>query len=286
MVPCIYFWSPTVAPYDLSAISPVISLPDNVFECIATHYFDEFSAVDEMAEISIISDGSEEVLWSWDLTQGDWGVAGGEDLALSIADYGGEDVQFKFRSYGSSTYNFNDWFIYNIAITASLGHDLCAYTIDGPESCIINQEETWSVTVKNTGQNIENNYTVKLMKEGEEELGSVDITTPIDVGEEVSVDLSWTPVIAEVTYLYGKVELVGDEFPGNDTTPELTVNVYPIGVVNALIWIMIIIRMLIIRIQEHLIVSSSWKWRWMLIILPMKQCPYYLQTFQHTILFW
>jgi len=74
------------------------------------------------------------------------------------------------------------------------------------------------------------------MKEGEEELGSVDITTPIDVGEEVSVDLSWTPVIAEVTYLYGKVELVGDEFPGNDTTPELTVNVYPIGVVNALIW--------------------------------------------------
>ena len=230
-------WSPIITHYDLSAISPVISLPSgSVYECIATQYFQVYSAVDEIAEISILYDGQEEVLWDWELIQGNWGVLGGQDLALSITAYAGEDVQFKFHSDGASTYNFDYWIIYNLAITESLDHDLCGFSIDGPSSCIINQEETWTVTVKNTGLNVEDDYTVKLMKEGEVELGSVAVTTHLAPGEYASFNFNWTPAIAEYTYLYGKIELQGDEFPGNDITTELTVNVYPEDVVHALIW--------------------------------------------------
>jgi Concanavalin A-like lectin/glucanases superfamily/Secretion system C-terminal sorting domain len=109
---------PETTSYDLSAISPLIPLPQSVSECIITQYFQENSAVDEVAEISIIYNGSEDVIWSWDLSQGNWGVVGGEDLTLSIDNYAEEEVQFRFRSYGSATINYDFWNIFNIAISA------------------------------------------------------------------------------------------------------------------------------------------------------------------------
>ena len=79
------YYSPTVEPYDLSAISPVISLPTGAYEFIATHYFQEYSAVDEIGEISILYDGQEDILWSWELTQGNWGTNGGTDTGCPIS---------------------------------------------------------------------------------------------------------------------------------------------------------------------------------------------------------
>ena len=109
---------PEITSYDLSATSPVIPLPQNVSECIVTQYLQENSAVDEMGEISIIYNGSEDVIWSWNLTQGNWGVIGGEELTLSIEDYIVEEVQLRFRSYGSSSANYDFWNIFNLAISA------------------------------------------------------------------------------------------------------------------------------------------------------------------------
>jgi len=218
-------WSPAIAPFDLSAVSPLITLPDEVNDLIVSLYFQEYSSIDEMAEISVIYGEVEDILWSWDLTQGSWGESGGQDLSIGISAYGGEEVQFRFRSYGASTFNFDYWIIYNLAISASLDHDLSASNIDGPASCIVDQEEIWSIKVENAGLSIEDNFTVKLMKEGDIELGSVIVSTPLLIGNEVEYEFSWSPSNTEFTYLYGEVELAGDEFTGNNITSNLSVHV-------------------------------------------------------------
>ncbi|MGC9337059.1 MAG: T9SS type A sorting domain-containing protein, partial [Candidatus Cloacimonadia bacterium] len=108
--------------YDMSLISPELVLPDdpdNIHNLTIRMYIDDFSPDSgEVMEIWIIHGEQETRIFEWDLDENnDWGYPGGTDWVYSGMDqFAGETIQFKFRSHGSNTYNFNYWYIYMIHI--------------------------------------------------------------------------------------------------------------------------------------------------------------------------
>ncbi|MCK4357149.1 MAG: immune inhibitor A, partial [Candidatus Cloacimonetes bacterium] len=114
-------WSPSVTNYDMSLISPTIVIPDdpiNVYDILVSMYINDYSTdTGETMEIWIIHDGVETMIFEWDLDVNDnWGVSGGEDWVYTdTGQFAGETVQFKFRSHGGDTYNFNQWYVYYVS---------------------------------------------------------------------------------------------------------------------------------------------------------------------------
>ena len=106
---------------------------------------------------------------------------------------------------------------------AEYDNDMAATDISGPEVVNMGSPATYTITVRNWGEFMQNDYTVKLMKEGGVELASTQVTVPLEFLETTSVDLEWTPAILEETYVYGQVVLTGDENPANDETTPLDV---------------------------------------------------------------
>jgi hypothetical protein len=229
-------WSPSTVNYDLSAISPEISLPMNVGDLNLTQYIDEYSALDEMMEVGVIVEGTPSVIWQWDLTGGDWGVFGGESISISLADFAGQDVQLQFRSYGSDTWNINFWYIYDVQITALFDNDLCALEVFGPPNAEINKPDLWKVIVKNSGLLAQDSYSVKIFQEGGFELGSIDVQNTIEPLALSEHNFYWTPSFIEDTNLYGQVVLAGDEFDGNDASENHGVSIFPAGERQYLLW--------------------------------------------------
>ncbi|MBW6515939.1 MAG: agmatine deiminase family protein [Candidatus Cloacimonetes bacterium] len=154
-----FYYSPTVTPYDLSAISPNIYLPEDVGEMTITQLFSNYSAVDEVLEIIVIHDRTETVLWSYNCSTGSFDTA---DFVFPMTPFGGQIVQLKFRSHGSSTWNIDWWNIYNIAISGVIGDPTYGVSVS-PEvdskSGYSNTVVEYEMTVTNTG-NMSDNYTL------------------------------------------------------------------------------------------------------------------------------
>ncbi|MEA2095740.1 MAG: hypothetical protein U9P73_03455 [Candidatus Cloacimonadota bacterium] len=229
-------WTPTITNYDLSAISPVLSLPDNVGDLIVTQFIDSYSPVNEIMTIGVIIDGSPQELWEYELIGGNWGSTGGEDVVLSLSEFAGEDIQLQFRSYGSSTYNFDYWYIYNVMITALFDNDLAAIEVLGPPNAEINQPDMWQVIVRNIGMFEQNSFTVKLFQEGGLELGSINVSETIQPLEVIAYNFYWTPEVLEETELYGEVIFIDDEFEDNNITQDFGVSIFPEGERQFLLW--------------------------------------------------
>ncbi len=93
-----FYWSPSISNFDASAVSPVISLHESIGEMIITQYLDVFSTTsNEKADISIIHESGEDILWSYSLTEGNWGSTTGTEIEFSLEPYAGQDVQIRFR---------------------------------------------------------------------------------------------------------------------------------------------------------------------------------------------
>jgi hypothetical protein len=227
----LFTWSPTQTNYNLSATSPVITLPDNAGNLLVTQWVNYYSTyVDEAFEIAVLVDGTPNVLWTHD-DGVDWGSDGGELLTLSLIPYQNQNVQLRFRSWGTSSYNINYWRIYHLAIEGSFDDDLQALSINGSQSPPANVPSEYTVEVRNNGVNTQNNYTVKLMKDGEVELATVAGTT-IESGEIIAYDFIWTPTETGPTNLYGKVILTEDEVPENNETSPLNIIVMAAGTIT------------------------------------------------------
>jgi len=109
-------------------------------------------------------------------------------------------------------------------------NDMAAIAINGPTSPSIANSYDYVITVRNIGAVTQDNYTIKLMQEGDIELDSVVGTQSLEQSESADYTLSWTPSVEGPTYLYGEVVLANDENPDNDTTSNLNVTVMPSGV--------------------------------------------------------
>ena len=107
-------------------------------------------------------------------------------------------------------------------------NDLSCLTITGSSTPSVNSPTNYAITVKNNGTATQTNYTVKLMKEGGVLITSVPGTSIASL-QTATFNLSWTPTAVGTTYLYGVVELAGDEIATNNQTANYTVQVMEAG---------------------------------------------------------
>jgi urease beta subunit len=107
-------------------------------------------------------------------------------------------------------------------------NDLGCLNISGNTTPNIGTATPYTITVKNLGTTVQSDYTVKLMKEGGVLLSSVPGVT-INSLQTLDFTINWTPTETGATYIYGEVEMIGDEIAANNQSPHLNVNVYPVG---------------------------------------------------------
>lgn len=230
-------WSPSVPNFDASAISPVITLPENVGDMVITQYLDVFSPTNEMAEISIIHDDGELVLWSYALSSGNWGSGAGSELEFPLEQFQGQNVQIKFRTFGNDTYNWNWWDVFSIKLYVYLDNDLAVSEISGPSQIEIMEAGTWDITIKNTGINPLADYTVKLFDHSTGNLiGSIDEQDVLEPQASKSFSFEWSSEVAFNTALYGFVFFEGDDFEANNTSESYFVRIKPDIDFNIFVW--------------------------------------------------
>lgn len=223
-------WSPVIVNYDLSAVSPNIVLPENAGDLIVKQYLNIYiaSVSTEQAQISVLHGEDEFVLWTYNCVQGDWGVEGGKDTALSISQFANQTIKLKFRSWGPTTDAWYDWNIYNLQITGLFDDDLAAYSIDGPYNIEVNENATWQVEVKNVGMNTQNNFGVVLRNvKTSEIIDSIAVNQSLTQGQSTQVEFAWTPEYPQNTNFVAQVYAENDEFQGNDISQPYFVRVEP-----------------------------------------------------------
>ena len=234
-----FYWSPTISNFDLSAISPVIDLDESVQHLIVNQHLNVFGASNppETAEIRLVTTSSEYLLWSHTLNSGNWGSTSGSEIEFDISDYAGQSVQFKFRTFGPSTYQWNWWDIFDIKLTAMFQNDLAVAGIDGPNILSTGLTSVFSALVSNIGTEPQSDFTVSMFcyKTGDV-IGTVEITEIIEPQETMEVDFEWTPTQVLNTAFYAEVELDDDEFEGNNKSKSHFIRVKPDNIFSLLVW--------------------------------------------------
>ncbi|MEZ5194886.1 MAG: hypothetical protein R2764_00355 [Bacteroidales bacterium] len=119
-----FYWSPNITNFDVSAYSPVITLHESVGELAITQYLDAFStSSNEVAEISILFDDTEDVLWSHPLSAGNWGTQNGEEIRIFIELVCRMDVQLD-QTMLMNFISSDGWDIFKMEMTVYLDNDL------------------------------------------------------------------------------------------------------------------------------------------------------------------
>jgi len=112
----------------------------------------------------------------------------------------------------------------------AINNDLACLSVTGNVTPSAQSSWNYVISVKNNGSVAQSTYSVKLMKEGDVEIGSV-AGTAIQPQATSTFTIPWTPTATGPTYLYGKVVLTGDEIPQNNNSPHLPVVVQQPGIV-------------------------------------------------------
>jgi len=230
---------PVIINYDFSAITPEICIPENPSDLILSQFIETYptSVTTEACEISVIAGGAEEIIWNFQLSEGNWGIEGGEDISFSLAAFSGENIKLRFRSWGPTTDAWWDWSIYRINITSFFDHDLSAIAIEGPNQVNPDETNTWQVLVKNMGLLPQTGFSVWMVsaKTGEK-TGSQVFTGNLDPGDTAFLGFEWSFGSAHNTCLYGKVTAEADEFQRNNCTHGHFLRVEPDIEYQVLLW--------------------------------------------------
>ena len=119
--------------------------------------------------------------------------------------------------------------------TITYDNDLAAISITGPGNVNSGDSQIYDVVVKNVGTLTQNSYTVKLMRQGNVELFSQEISESLAPDVERTHHLVWNIPAEEpqgATYVFGKVILNGDENSLNNETSHLNVQIFPAGIMQ------------------------------------------------------
>jgi len=112
----------------------------------------------------------------------------------------------------------------------TMWHDLTAVSITGNPTPIQFIPSPYLVTINNSGDYYQSQYTVKLFNTANQELASVP-GTPLNPGQTTQIPVPWIPLIIENTGIYGKVVMADDAFSFNNQTAVLNIAVQPGGVI-------------------------------------------------------
>ncbi len=232
-------WDPIVINYDMSATSPVISLGDREYGLGIIQYLEPWimMASTEKAEISIVSDGNEYIIWSYDLIDGVWGAVTGTEITFDISAYAETDIQIKFRSYGPTTDAWFWWDVFSLDIITFVDNDLAVSDISGPINLEKGETGTWDVEIKNAGMDYRKDFTIKMfdIKSGNL-IDSVLEEDSLGFGQTKTYSFEWSSDSAMNTAFYAVVENDGDEYYPNNISPSAFVRVKPDREFNILVW--------------------------------------------------
>lgn len=226
---------PGMPAFDMSAISPVLTLHPHSDMLLVIQYIELFYAVDETAEISVIHAAGEDILWHWDLCGGCWGGWNGSECPMDLSGYSGQNVQLRFRCFGSAVNDMISWKIFDIGMTAIFDNDLTAVEVAGPNNVPCLQPVTSIVRILNSGTLWQSDYIVRLYI-NDEEIGSCLVTEPLEPYCMAEITFDWTPWETGDHILTGKVSGQIDECPGNDNTQPFNLHVFDSQVLQVLIW--------------------------------------------------
>lgn len=234
-----FSWYPSTPNFDFSALSPAIQLHATVQELIVKQHLSIFGSSNppEVAEIYLITATSQHLLWSHNLNLGSWGVEFGSDIAFDVSTFAGQTVQFKFRTFGQYTWNWNWWQIFDLKLTTMFENDLAAMDITGPNLLKVNSNGIWNVLVKNLGNQTQQSFAVSFysLRFGNL-IGTVNVNETLIPQQTTSIDFNWTPTYVHNTMLYAVVNLPGDNFSGNNTSQNHFVRVKPEYNISILVW--------------------------------------------------
>ena len=91
----------------------------------------------------------------------------------------------------------------------------------------VGKQDTYAITVINSGTTSQNNFTVQLIDASNTTLASQVVSTPLASGASTTINLTYTPTTAGTFPLRGRVVLAGDENPSNDATDPVNFKFYP-----------------------------------------------------------
>ncbi|MDD3535219.1 MAG: carboxypeptidase regulatory-like domain-containing protein [Candidatus Cloacimonetes bacterium] len=113
-------------------------------------------------------------------------------------------------------------------INQLISHDLSCTNMLGNSELRTETEYDFVATIRNNGLETQSDYLIKLMKEGDVELGSI-AGNPIAFSEVQTYTFQYTPSTVGTSYLYCKVVLIGDEVPDNDKCTDFPIIVWEAG---------------------------------------------------------
>jgi hypothetical protein len=148
------------------------------------------------------------------------------EYVVSFVTYAGTGNFIAFKHGNAGT--FQGIYIDNVTIEVIPQNDLAALTVTGNATPSVGMASEYTINLFNWGTNPQSAYTVKLYKEGDVEVGTIAGPT-INPGMTGQAQITWIPSTQGVTYLYGKVELEGDQNSLNDQTSNLSVSVQAAG---------------------------------------------------------
>lgn len=108
-------------------------------------------------------------------------------------------------------------------------NDMAAIEVNGPKDMVADNEYTHQVTVMNVGTAPQDDYTVHLMKTGDEILASFVADINLEHNESASFDLSWTPESSGTFNIWSMIELDNDENSDNINSEPMQVKVLASG---------------------------------------------------------
>ncbi len=109
-------------------------------------------------------------------------------------------------------------------------NDLACTSLTGEAAPSAGTANTYTANILNAGLLTQANYMVKLYNAENTEIASAPGTS-VAAGTSVQIPLIWTPSTAGNTQIYAKVILAGDQYAGNDQSPNLPVAVQAAGTV-------------------------------------------------------
>lgn len=141
---------------------------------------------------------------------------------VDLRTYSGSGTQIAFKHNQGG--NNRSIYIDDIQIEALLQNDLAAIQVTGETTPNAGTTYNYTISVKNPGLNVQQDYQVKLFKAPAIELGTA--AGPVIPGNgQATVTIPWTPAAMENASIYARIFLGGDQNATNDQTPNLNVTV-------------------------------------------------------------
>jgi len=233
------YYYPIIENYDFSALSPEFNISTNGGELTVSQFVDVYLSyvTDETVEISVLHNGSEDILWSYALSEGSWGSYGGDDISFDLADYAGETIRIKFRSFGATTGALWGWHIYSTHMVSTFDHELAAGSLTGPKNIDLNTSGTWQVEVENKGLETENDFLLKVFSYKETDpIALVECNQTLNPGDTETIDFDWSTDMIQNTILYAVIVSETDEYAMNNRSKDHFVRVEPESEYKVLLW--------------------------------------------------